>query len=236
MLIMPAIDIRGGRCVRLFQGDFAKETIYGDDPVAVARRWKDEGARLIHIVDLDGAKDGVAANLPVISRIISEVGVPIEVGGGIRTVADAKRLLEAGVSRVIIGTMAFENRPALEELLRLYAPQIVVAIETKGGELVTRGWQKSTGVGLCAAALRLQKLGVQRFLYTDVAKDGTLSEPNYTEILELQATISAQIIASGGVSTVAAVRKLGSMGVEAAIVGKALYEGAVKLGDLQNAS
>jgi phosphoribosylformimino-5-aminoimidazole carboxamide ribotide isomerase len=236
MLIIPAIDIRGGRCVRLIQGDFDQETTYGDDPVAMARRWKDEGAQLIHVVDLDGAKDGTAGNLPAITRIVAEVAVPIEVGGGIRTPRYAQKLLDAGVSRVIIGTMAFEDRPALEELLVNYAPRVVVAIETKNGDIVTRGWQRTTGGDLCATALELQELGVQRILYTDVGRDGMLTEPNYKDIETLQNALKVPIIASGGVSTVASVAKLAEMGVEAAIVGKALYEGTVKLGDLQNAS
>lgn len=234
MLVIPAIDIRNGQCVRLMQGDFAQPTVYGADPVAMAKRWQAQGAQMLHLVDLDGAKDGRAANLPAIRRIAQEVDIPIEVGGGLRTAADAESLLAAGVTRVIVGTMAFEAKDALRELLRTSAPRIVVALETKGGQLVTRGWQKATGNDLLSTAVELEKLGVQRILYTDVAKDGTLTEPNYQEIQQLLSVISVPVIASGGVSTVAAIKTMNSLGVEAAIVGKALYEGILMLEEINH--
>ncbi len=236
MIVIPAIDIRGGKCVRLMQGDFGQQTVYGTDPVAMAKRWEAEGARLLHVVDLDGAKDGRMANLEVLKQIAAALSIPVEVGGGIRTAPDARRLLEAGVSRVIVGTMAFEDPAALQELLRTNAPGIVVALETKAGQLVTRGWQKADGRDLLVTAAALEQLGVQRFLYTDVSKDGTLTEPNYEEMGRLMKATKMPIIASGGVSTAEAVTKLAAMGVEAAIVGKALYEGKIKLSEINRVS
>jgi phosphoribosylformimino-5-aminoimidazole carboxamide ribotide isomerase len=236
MLIIPAIDIRSGRCVRLLKGDFDQQTVYGDDPVAMAKRWEAEGAQLLHIVDLDGAKDGRAANLAVIQRIVQAVGIPIEVGGGIRTAPDAKALLSAGVWRIVVSTMVFEDPAALKELLRAYARRIVVAVETKNGSVVTRGWQKAEADSLLAVAAKLQSLGVHRLLYTDVTRDGTLTEPNYAEIERLLTTVSLPIIASGGVSSLEAVQKLASLGVEAVIIGKALYEGRLTLKEAQDVS
>ncbi len=236
MLIIPAIDIRAGKCVRLKQGDFDRQTIYDADPVAVARRWEAEGAKMLHIVDLDGAKDGVSANLPVIREIAGAITIPIEVGGGIRSIQAAEMLLSAGVDRIVLGTMAFEDKDSLKTLLENYAPRIVVALETKGRKLVTRGWQQDAKGDLLATAQELQGIGVQRFLYTDVAKDGMLTEPNYTEVASLVQKLSVPIIASGGVSTLETIKKLRATGPEAVIIGTALYEGTLNLKEANNVS
>lgn len=236
MLVIPAIDIRDGKCVRLKQGDFERQTIYDTDPVAVANRWEAEGAKMLHIVDLDGAKDGTSANLPVIREIARSISIPVEVGGGIRSVQAAEALLFSGVARVVLGTMAFEDRGSLKALLENYAPQIVVALETKGGNLVTRGWQQDAAGDLLTTAQELQGIGVQRFLYTDVAKDGMLTEPNYAEVANLVQKLSVPIIASGGVSTLETIKKLRAIGPEAVIVGTAFYEGALSLKEANNVS
>jgi len=234
MLILPAIDIRGGKCVRLVQGDFARMTKYGDDPVAMAWRWEAEGARMLHVVDLDGAKDGTSANLGAILKIVNTVGIPVQVGGGIRTREAAAALLNAGVDRVVLGTLAFEDAAGLRALVEEFDGRIVVALETKAGALVTRGWQQSAAGELLAAAREFEGLGVRRFLYTDVGRDGMLTEPNFDELGRLMQAVTAGVTASGGVSTAAAVRRLAAMGAEAAIVGKALYEGRVKLAEVND--
>jgi phosphoribosylformimino-5-aminoimidazole carboxamide ribotide isomerase len=236
MLVIPAIDIRGGKCVRLKQGDFDRQTTYDTDPVAVAKRWEAEGAKLLHIVDLDGAKDGISANLAVIRKIAQSLAIPVEVGGGIRSIQAAETLLSSGVARVVLGTMAFEDRTSLKTLLKKYAPRIVVALETKDGKLVTRGWQQSVGGDLLATAQELQNTGAQRFLYTDVTKDGMLTEPNYKEIANLVQALSVPIIASGGVSILETIKKLRAIGPEAVIVGTALYEGTLNLKEANNVS
>ena len=236
MLIIPAIDIRGGQCVRLTQGDFDQQTVYGTDPVAMAKHWEAEGARMLHIVDLDGAKDGRAINRDVIAQIAGAISIPVEVGGGVRTAESALALLASGVSRVIVGTMAFEGPEVLRGLLKTHATGIVVALETKDGQLRTRGWQQAADGQLVAVAQELQSLGVQRFLYTDVSKDGTMTEPNYHEIKQLQGAVTVPIIASGGISNLRAIKTLRAMGVEDAIIGKALYEGKLNLQGISDAS
>ncbi len=235
MIVIPAIDIKDGECVRLVQGDFDQQTVYGDDPLAMAKHWEAEGAQMLHVVDLDGAKDGSERNRKVIQSIATKLAIPVQVGGGIRTPGDANDLIVFCVSRVIIGTMAFEDRDLLQESLKDFGPKIVVAIETKNGKLVTHGWQNEVAGGLIETAKELEAIGVQRLLYTDVGRDGMLGEPNYSDLEALVNSVNIPIIASGGVSSVEAVQKLDALGVEGAIVGKALYEGKVTLQELNDA-
>ncbi len=235
MIVIPAIDIKAGKCVRLVQGDFDQQTVYGDDPLAMAKKWQAEGAEMLHIVDLDGAKDGSSRNLEAIKAIAIGLTIPIEVGGGIRSCENVKALISAGVACVVIGTMAYENREILADLLKTYGPNIIVAVETKNGKLVTRGWQQEVAGSLIETAQALEQLGVQRLLYTDVGRDGMLGEPNYDDIKALLGAVNIPIIASGGISSTEAIKKLDALGVEGAIVGKALYEGKVTLQELNNA-
>lgn len=234
MIVIPAIDLLDGQCVRLTQGDFAQKTIYSAQPVAIAQTWEAQGAGMLHIVDLDGARDGDSANRKVITEIARTVRIPVEVGGGIRTLRDVEDLLDAGVLRVVLGTMVFENRPLFETVLRKYPAHVVVALETRNGTLLSRGWRKSEPGNVLDVARELAEQGVQRFLYTDVSKDGTLTEPNYAEITDLMRATSARVIASGGVSTVEALRQLQTLGVEGAIVGKALYEDRLTIPEIIN--
>lgn len=229
MLIIPAIDIKEGKCVRLVQGDFAREKVYEQDPLSVAKKWERLGAKLIHVVDLDGAKDGRTVNFAVIKNIAAGVNIPIQVGGGIRNKRTVSELLAAGVSRVILGTVALENERELKAILKEFAAQTAVALDTKNGKLMAKGWFEDSGMDSIDTAVKLEELGVQRFIYTDVVKDGTLTEPNYKEISRLIAKISVPVIASGGVSTLNNIKKLKPIGVEGVIVGKALYEGTVDL-------
>lgn len=236
MLIIPAIDIKNGKCVRLTQGDFESEKVYGEDPAAIARRWEEQGAQMLHIVDLDGAKNGNLANLEVIKKIAQEVKIPLQVGGGIRNKEAVKTLLSIGVSRVILGTVALENEDELKGILAEFASQVAVALDTKDGKLMKQGWLEDSDKSSMTTALKLEDLGVKRFIYTDVARDGTLTEPNYKEIANLTKNILVPMIASGGISSIASIKQLKSLGVEGVIIGKALYEGKLDLKEAINVS
>jgi phosphoribosylformimino-5-aminoimidazole carboxamide ribotide isomerase len=224
MLVIPAIDIKDGRCVRLTQGDFSRQTVYDGNPLTVARRWQREGASLIHVVDLDGAQHGSPVNRELIGRLAASSPIPLQVGGGIRDLDTVDWLLKQGVSRVIIGTVALEDPELLSTMLAVHDRHIIVALDAKNGELVTHGWQVGSRQRSLVTALTLQQLGVRRFMYTDTVKDGTLTEPNYTEIEQLTARLSTPLIIGGGVSTLGAIRQLRRLQVEGVVVGKALYE------------
>jgi len=228
--VIPAIDLRGGRCVRLYQGDYARETVFSEDPAGVALHWQELGARRLHVVDLDGAKQGKPVNLGVINGILALVNVPVQVGGGIRTLAVAARLLEMGVSRVVLGTAAVEEPQVVEELCRkVGAGKVVVSVDARDALVSTRGWTSKGTVRATVLVKEMASLGVERFVYTDISRDGTLTEPNFAAIQEVVAATQARIIASGGVASVEHVRRLAGTGVEAVIVGRALYTGALDL-------
>ena len=228
MDVIPAIDIRGGRCVRLVLGDFNRETRYGDDPVAMAKRWQDEGATRLHVVDLDGARDGVRANADVITRLISAVHIPVQVGGGIRTLDDAQGLLHAGATRVVMGTTAVERSDQIGQWVSaLGAERLIVAVDANGDHVATRGWQVTSAVELLPFCHQLKSHGVQRVLYTDVARDGMQSGPNVDRTRQVADVLS--VIASGGVSSIEHLRALATAGAEAAVIGTALYTGALRL-------
>ncbi len=236
MLIIPAVDILGGAAVRLTKGDYATKKVYDSDPVAVARRYEREGARMIHVVDLDGAKTGKPANRAVILRILKSVKTPIEVGGGIRSLKIARDYLEAGASRVVLGTKALEDAELVKSLLSEFGEnRIVVALETKSGKIATEGWQKTSDKNVMVFAAELRAWGVKYILFTDVDRDGTMTEPNYDIALALAAA-GASVIASGGVSDIGAIEKLKKIGVSAAIIGKALYEGKLTLAQAEEAA
>ena len=232
MLIIPAIDIKDGKCVRLTQGKFEEVTIYSDDPVNMATIWEKEGGKMIHVVDLDGAKGGIPANLETIKKIVTSVTVPVEVGGGIRTRETIELLLNAGVARVVIGTIALENQDLLKELVIEYGEKIAVALDTKEGKLVSRGWLEESGHDYTKTASELEKSGVRRFIYTDVISDGMMIQPNFDDIEKLLKTVSVPVIASGGVTTVEDIQKLKELGVEGVIIGKAFYEGIMDMKEL----
>ncbi|HUQ85485.1 MAG TPA: 1-(5-phosphoribosyl)-5-[(5-phosphoribosylamino)methylideneamino]imidazole-4-carboxamide isomerase [Candidatus Limnocylindrales bacterium] len=235
MLIIPAIDIKNGKCVRLTQGDYTREKIYNEDPVMQALQWEDRGAKMLHIVDLDGAKNGFLDNFEIIKRINQVVKIPLQVGGGIRSKKTVKRLLYCGVSRVVLGTVALENEKEMINILSEFASQIAVALDTKDGKLMKQGWLEDSDRNLIATAVRLQDLGVQRFIYTDVIKDGTMTEPNYKEIANLTKNLSVPVIASGGISDINNIIKLNSLKVEGIIIGKALYENKFNLREAMHA-
>ncbi|MGD8190214.1 1-(5-phosphoribosyl)-5-[(5-phosphoribosylamino)methylideneamino]imidazole-4-carboxamide isomerase [Brevibacillus ginsengisoli] len=230
--IYPAIDIRGGKCVRLFQGDYAQETVYGDSPVDIAKEWVLKGATWLHLVDLDGAKEGKPVNGELIRAIAREVNVPVQIGGGIRTEADVVAYLDGGVQRVILGTAAIEDRAFTERILSRYGERVAIGLDCRGGYVATRGWLTTTDVQAVDLANELVELGAQTFIYTDISRDGTLTGPNVDEIVGLARATGKQVIASGGVSVgddLLALARYASEGIGGAIVGKALYTGAVDL-------
>jgi phosphoribosylformimino-5-aminoimidazole carboxamide ribotide isomerase len=229
MLIIPAIDLQDGRCVRLVQGDFAQVTQFSDNPAAVARRWQAEGARWLHVVDLDGARSGAQANLKTIRQIRETVSIAIEVGGGLRTLQQVAALLDNGIDRVILGTAALKDRAFLRDCLARWGKRIAVGLDARSGLVATDGWLETSTVSALALAQELAAEGVARFIYTDIQRDGALSGPNLAALTELLAAVNRPIIASGGVASLADLRALAAMGVEGAIVGRALYTGEVKL-------
>ncbi|MED3499090.1 1-(5-phosphoribosyl)-5-[(5-phosphoribosylamino)methylideneamino]imidazole-4-carboxamide isomerase [Brevibacillus agri] len=231
-IIYPAIDIRGGKCVRLFQGDYAQETVYADSPVAMAQRWVEQGAEWVHLVDLDGAKEGKPANASIIKEIARTVSVPVQVGGGIRTEAQIRDYLDAGVARVIVGTAAIEDEPFTKRILQAYGDKIAIGLDCRNGLVATRGWLETTDVAATELAKRLVAYGAETFIYTDIARDGTMTGPNVEEIAALAIATGKSVIASGGVSRLDDLLVLAGHaadGVSGAIVGKALYTDAFTL-------
>lgn len=229
MEVIPAIDLRQGRCVRLLQGDYERETIFSEDPVAMAVHWESLGAPRLHVVDLEGARTGVPAEIETVERIVAAVSIPVQVGGGLRTLEHANRYLRAGADRVVFGTAAVENRPLISEALAMDAGAVVVALDVRDGRVRTEGWLQASQVSALELALEMERLGVQRVLFTDIVRDGTLTEPNYGSLVELRAATRMQVIASGGVASESQIARLGGLGVEAVIVGRALYTGSVDL-------
>lgn len=233
-ILYPAIDIRGGKCVRLLQGDYNKETVYNEDPVAVARDWEAQGAQWIHLVDLDGAKAGHPVNDELIGRIVAAVKVPVQVGGGLRTEADVERLIGLGVSRVILGTAAIEDRAFVKKVLARYGSKVAIGIDARDGFVATRGWLETSEVKAEELAVSLAAEGAETFIFTDISRDGMMGGPNVEAIVRLAQVSGRTVIASGGVSKPEDLERLAGHaadGVGGAIVGKALYTGSIRLAD-----
>ena len=230
MEVIPAIDLRLGLCVRLFQGDYQQETIFSDEPVSVALAWQEQGAPRLHLVDLDGAAGGVPVNLEVITSIIHNLTIPVQIGGGIRDLATAESLLSAGADRVVIGTAAVENPSLVEDLCQKHGSQrVVIAVDAKDGLVAIKGWLESTEVKAQDLVEQMALLGVRRILYTDISRDGTLTEPNFEANADLVRTTDMAVLASGGIATLDHVRRLVDTGAEGAILGRALYTEAFSL-------
>lgn len=233
-IIYPAIDIRDGKCVRLIQGDYAQETIYNENPLEVALEWERLGGQFIHLVDLDGAKAGKPVNDELIGRIAQAVKVPVQVGGGIRTRADVEQLFHLGVSRVILGTAAIEDRAFVEDVLAAYGDKIAIGIDARNGYVATRGWLETSEVKADVLAKELAAKGAKTFIFTDISRDGMMQGPNVEAIVELAKASGQTVIASGGVSVMDDLNNLAAcreQGVGGAIVGKALYIGNINLAD-----
>jgi len=227
--VIPAIDLRAGRCVRLFQGDYARETRYSDDPVAVALRWRDLGAPRLHVVDLDGAREGKPLNHEVMAAICQAVDIPVEVSGGLRTMETIDAAVAYGADRVQLGSAAVRDPELVRQAVARYPGRIVVSIDARAGEVVTDGWVQGTGRGVLDLARAMVEAGVPRLMFTDVGRDSTLTEPNFEALAELVRELPVPVVASGGVAHVDHLRRLAEIGCEGAIVGKALYEGLVEL-------
>jgi phosphoribosylformimino-5-aminoimidazole carboxamide ribotide isomerase len=229
MEIIPAVDIRGGRCVRLYQGDYNQETVFDEDPVTAALTWYSQGARWLHIVDLDGAVAGEPRNMEVIGEIMKESGLLTELGGGIRQEEVAEKLLRQGISRLVLGTAAIENRELVKRLCQRFGEAIAVSLDARDGKIAIRGWQKNTVFEVLQLGREMVDAGVRRFIYTDIKRDGTLTEPNFDMMKTLIAGTSVPVIVAGGISRLEHLRRIKELGAEAAIIGKALYTGDINL-------
>jgi phosphoribosylformimino-5-aminoimidazole carboxamide ribotide isomerase len=237
MIILPAIDIRGGKCVRLLQGDYNKETIYAENPAEQAMKWEKGGAEIIHLVDLDGAKAGHVVNVTSIEDICKTVTIPCELGGGIRSLADAEKVLALGITRIILGTIACEKPELVKELLKEFgSDRIVLGIDAKNGKAAVKGWLETTSQDAFELAIKFAVMGVKRFIYTNIATDGMLTGPNFDGVALLCDKVpSCRIIASGGISSADDVKKLVKLNkanLEGTIVGKALYDGRTTINQL----
>ncbi|MDE2801597.1 MAG: 1-(5-phosphoribosyl)-5-[(5-phosphoribosylamino)methylideneamino]imidazole-4-carboxamide isomerase [Chloroflexota bacterium] len=230
MDVIPAIDLRGGRCVRLYQGDYDQEEVYGTDPVAVALRWQEEGASLIHVVDLDGAASGEPANMDAIRAIVAAASVPVEVGGGIRDLETAEAVAETGATRLVLGTSAVEDPDFVSAALARFGPGMVaVSVDARDGWAALRGWKQPSRMRALDLMRQMTGLGVECLEYTDISRDGTLTEPNFEAVTEAVSNVTTPIIAAGGIASLRHLERLAGLGVSGAIVGKALYTGAVGL-------
>jgi len=234
MDVIPAIDIMSGRCVRLYQGDYARSQVFNDNPAEVAKQWVEQGASLLHVVDLDGAKAGKLVNLAAIASIVQAVSVPVQVGGGLRDKASVSQLLGMGVERIILGTVAVEQPTLVQQLCQEFPGQILVGIDARNGKVATKGWLETSEVAAGDLAGQMSQLGVAAIVYTDIHRDGTLAGPNLDALRELASGVSIPAIASGGVSSITdllSLLALEPLGVSGAIVGRALYTGDVSLSE-----
>lgn len=228
--ILPAIDIRGGRCVRLTQGDYDRETVFDSDPAAAARRWIAQGARRLHIVDLDGAREGRAVNADAVERIAA-LGAPLQVGGGVRDLETVGRYRALGVSRIILGTAAIADADFLRAALAERADDLVVSVDARGGKAALAGWTESSGRDAVEVAQQLEAAGVQRLIYTDIASDGMLGGHDEAAFARLAGAVSIPVIAAGGIAESAQIRRLREAGAAGVVLGRALYDGRLALAD-----
>lgn len=233
MIIIPAIDIMDGRVVRLFKGEFDKKTVYSDDPVDVALAWQQQGARLIHIVDLDGTKLGQPVNISLIEKVATAVDIPVQVGGGLRTMDSVKKLLEGKkINRVILGSAAFTSKGFLTEALACYGERIVVSIDARDGQVACDGWTTTTSISAPEAAQEMEQIGVKTIIFTDISSDGTLGGPRIGQLSKILGLVTIPVIASGGMASVEDIIRLKQISPrppDGVIIGRALYEGKINL-------
>lgn len=230
MEVIPVIDLLDGKCVRLVQGDYEQQRVFDDDPVGVAARWMAAGATRIHVVDLDGARDGVRANAGAVQAIVKSASVPIQLGGGIRTAEDARQLRDIGVDRVIFGTAAVSAPEQVATAVeQIGAQHVIVGVDTRNGLVQTRGWTETSDLTAVDLIRRMGEIGVRRFMCTDTSRDGTLSHPNFQSIASILASVSYPIVAAGGIASIDDLLRLARSGVEAAVTGLAIYSGALDL-------
>ena len=230
MEVIPAIDIRGGKAVRLFQGDYGRETVFNDSPVDAAQQWLDLGATRLHVVDLDGAKTGEQVNIDLVGRIAALSEIPVQLGGAIRTVEAARRAIDRGINRVIVGTAALENEEFVGDLCDRIGPErVVVGVDARNGYVAVRGWTEESGTPVRELVARMEASGVRRIIYTDISRDGTRTEPNFQQVEELLGATTLKILVAGGVSRIEHLLRLAEMGVEGAIIGTAAYTGDIDM-------
>ena len=240
MIIIPAIDLRGGRCVRLSQGQASAETIYSENPLLIAKRWYDEGAEMLHIVNLDAAlnKDDTD-NLKALERILYEVNIPVQFGGGVRSLEDVRRLDELGATRIVIGTTAIENPVLLSHIIDEFGSTVVVGVDARDGKVALRGWEKLSNIDAVDFAQKIAGMGVERIVYTDIARDGMMTGINIDSTREIAESSGLKVTASGGVASlddIYALKDLEDFGVDSLIIGKALYEGVFTLEEALDAA
>ena len=231
MIILPAIDLFHGQAVRLLRGDYSKMTVYDPEPVNTAMKFKSEGAQWIHVVDLEGAKSGEAVNIDTVMRIREACGLKCEAGGGVRDMAAVERYVNSGIDRVILGTSAVNDEEFLREAVKNFAERIAVGVDIKNGNVAVKGWLEDSGVNALAFCQKMQDIGVKTLISTDISRDGAMLGTNRSLYAELSKTLSINIIASGGVSSLDDVKALSSLGLHGAIIGKAYYTGAVKISE-----
>lgn len=231
MIIYPAIDIRGGKAVRLVEGDYARETVFDADPLDAALRWQDGGAEWIHIVDLDGARDGIRANADAIARIRKEITVPIQLGGGLRTLNDLDEVAALGIDRMVIGSAAVTNPEIVQEAVWKYGNRIAVGLDARDGMLATHGWREQSTVSALQAGHRFVDVGVEHIVFTDIGRDGKLEGPNITALIDMTQALRASVIASGGVSSLDDIQRIKPTGAAGVIIGAALYHNRFTLVD-----
>lgn len=231
MELWPAIDLRGGKCVRLLQGDYDRETVFGDDPVAMVRRFVAQGAKRLHIVDLDGAKAGRPVQADLIGRMVAAAGVPCQLGGGIRSLETAQAYAEAGVARLVVGSVAIEQPALLEELATALPGRMVLGLDARDGRVAVRGWLETSPLTAVAVAQRHEGLPLAGIVYTDIATDGMLAGPNLAALEEMIRAVKLPVVASGGIATAEDLRQVTRIGADGCIVGRALYDGGLSLAD-----
>jgi phosphoribosylformimino-5-aminoimidazole carboxamide ribotide isomerase len=229
--LWPAIDLRGGKCVRLLQGDYDRETVFGDDPVAMVRRFVAQGAKRLHIVDLDGAKAGRPVQAELIGRMVAAAGVPCQLGGGIRSLETAQAYAEAGVARLVVGSVAIEQPALLEELATALPGRMVLGLDARDGRVAVRGWIETSPLTAVAVAQRHEGLPLAGIVYTDIATDGMLAGPNLAALEEMIRAVKLPVVASGGIATAEDLRQVARIGADGCIVGRALYDGGLSLAD-----
>jgi phosphoribosylformimino-5-aminoimidazole carboxamide ribotide isomerase len=229
--IIPAIDIRDGRCVRLRQGDYAQETVFGDDPAAAAQRWVSEGATLLHLVDLDGARAGRLVNTQAIRRIVQAAGVPCQLGGGLRSDADLDAAWELGLTRLVVGTQALKEPDWFTRMSQLYPNKLLLGLDARDGKVATEGWLETSSCPATVLAQRFAELPLAGLIYTDISRDGMLTGPNLTAQREMAEAVRLPVIASGGVATLKDIRNLAELPLAGCIVGRSIYEGTLNLAE-----
>jgi phosphoribosylformimino-5-aminoimidazole carboxamide ribotide isomerase len=236
MQIWPAIDLRGGKCVRLQQGDYNRETVFGDDPAAMALHWTQAGARFLHLVDLDGARDGLGVNRSAVANILKAVSVPCELGGGVRDESSIRYWLEAGIQRVVVGTKALKEPDWFRRMCELFPGQLALGLDARNGFVATDGWLKTSQVQAVEFARQFSDVGLAAIVYTDIARDGMMSGPNFDGIAALMDAVPVPVVASGGVTTSEDVRRLAEMAVPACILGRTLYDGKLTIAEALSAA